>query len=117
MPRRKLELSVKDWLVVCAVTLAALVLAAAIRWRHDILESTLDPKRPFQVYQPPAAPDYEKRAAWALLPGHPDLPNGGDPAADVFFIHPTSFDGGRDWNAPVDDPAPARWRGLKGRFG
>ncbi len=105
---RKLDLSAKDWLVACAVALVALLAAAAIRWRHDILESTLDPKRPFQVYQPPPAADYGKRGAWALLPARPDQPSGGDPPADVFFIHPTTFDGGRDWNGPIDAPAADR---------
>jgi hypothetical protein len=27
---------------------------------------------------------------------------------DVFFVHPTTFNGGRNWNAPIDDRAAAR---------
>jgi hypothetical protein len=27
---------------------------------------------------------------------------------DVFFVHPTTFNGGRDWNGPIDDKAAAR---------
>jgi hypothetical protein len=27
---------------------------------------------------------------------------------DVFFVHPTTFNGGRDWNGPIDDKASAR---------
>ena len=106
---RELKLSGRDWLVVAAVAFIALLVAAAIRWRHDILETTLDPKRPFQVYHPPPAPDYDRRGAWALLPARPDLrPPAGDPPADVFFVHPTTFDGGKDWNAPIAAPAAAR---------
>ena len=28
-------------------------------------------------------------------------PTPSDPPADVFFVGPTTFDGGRDWNGPV----------------
>ena len=31
----------------------------------DIASNALDPKVPFQTYQPPTAPDYTQRAAWA----------------------------------------------------
>ncbi|QUD88940.1 DUF3089 domain-containing protein [Phenylobacterium montanum] len=105
---RKLELSGRDWFLAVIVILLGLVLAAAIRWRHDILQTTLDPKRPFQIYQPPPAPDYGRRGAWALLPPKADQPNSGDPPADVFFIHPTTFDGGKDWNGPIDQPQANR---------
>ncbi len=97
------ELSPKDWLVVGGVALIALVLLAAIRWRHDILQTTLDPKQPFQVYRPPREPNYAIRATWALLPAKPDQPGAGALPADVFFVHPTTFDGGRDWNGPIGD--------------
>jgi hypothetical protein len=100
---RKPGLSAKDWLVVTGITLLALLLLAAIRWRHDILQTTIDPKQPFQVYQPPPAPDYARRDSWALLPTRPEQPSAGDLPADVFFIHPTTFDGGKDWNGPIHD--------------
>ena len=44
-----------------------LVLTAAFYWRYDILRTTLDPKVPFQTYDPPPAPNYADPAAWALL--------------------------------------------------
>ena len=81
----------------------SLLLAAAIYWRDDILRTRLDPKIPYQTYSPPPAPDYARREAWALLPAEPGRPAPGDPPADVFFVHPTTYDGGRDWNGPVDD--------------
>ena len=93
----------KRWIFAGGVLFLAMVLTAAFYWRYDILRTTLDPKVPFQTYQPPPAPDYAKPAAWALLPGE-----GAKGAADVFFVHPTSYDGGHDWNAPYDQPRAAR---------
>ena len=91
-------------LVTAGVILALLLVAgAAFVWRDDILRTRLDPKEPFQTYDPPPAPDYATKAAWALLPADPGAPSPTDPVADVFFVGPTTFDGGRHWNAPIDD--------------
>jgi hypothetical protein len=91
-------------LVTAGVILALLlVAAAAFVWRDDILRTRLDPKEPFQTYDPPPAPDYAAKTAWALLPANPGAPAPTDPVADVFFVGPTTFDGGRHWNAPMDD--------------
>lgn len=99
-------------LLVAAFGLAGLLLVAAIVWREDILRTGLDPKVPFQTYVPPPAPDYTQRTAWALLPAEGTAPHPGAPA-DVFFLHPTTYDGGRHWNGPIDDPeANARLRGV-----
>ena len=95
----------KRWIFAGAVLFLALVLAAAFYWRYDILRTTLDPKVPFQTYEPPPAPDYAKPQAWALRP--PREAAGAAPV-DVFFVHPTSYDGGRDWNAPYDQPKASR---------
>jgi hypothetical protein len=93
----------RRWIFAGAVLLLAMILSAAFYWRYDILRTTLDPKVPFQTYKPPPAPDYAKPAAWALRPGAT-----AKGSADVFFVHPTSYDGGRDWNAPYDQPKAAR---------
>jgi hypothetical protein len=95
----------KRWIFAGAVLFLALVLSAAFYWRYDILRTTLDPKIPFQTYEPPPAPNYAQPRAWALRP-----PGGavGKTTADVFFVHPTSYDGGRDWNAPYDQPKAER---------
>jgi hypothetical protein len=71
--------------------------------------------------EPLPAPDYTQRSAWAAWPGQAshadDVPagvaRGGNPAADVFFIHPTTylstvianapFDAGGETGARIDD--------------
>ena len=96
-------------LVAAGVVLTLLILAtAAFVWRDDILRTRLDPKEPFQTYDPPPAPDYAAKAAWALLPANPATLRADDPPADVFFVGPTTYDGGRHWNAPIDDPKADR---------
>ena len=57
------------------------------------------------------APDYSQSRYWAALPSNPglagDVPKG-EPAAannapvDVFFVHPTGYMSGADWNSPLD---------------
>jgi hypothetical protein len=57
------------------------------------------------------APDYADESAWAALPSKPGLtarvPAGvaappGDPKVDVFFIHPTGYMSGAEWNSPLN---------------
>ena len=88
--------------------LLALTLTAAFVFRDGVLRSSLDPKQPFQTYMPPAAPDYRTRSAWALLPPYPLHPGRADGPADVFFVHPTTYNGGEEWNGPIDHPRSAR---------
>lgn len=76
---------------------AVLVITAAIVWWGDVVRTTLDPKIPFQTYTPPPAPDYAKANSWALKPDKPVHP------VDVFFIAPTTYAGGKHWNAPIND--------------
>jgi len=56
-------------------------------------------------------PDYADANAWAALPSRPGLsalvPAGVAPApkdspVDVFFIHPTGYTAGVEWNSPLD---------------
>lgn len=77
--------------------LLVLALAVVVFW-GDLVSTALDPKVPFQTYEPPPAPDYATDAAWALRP------HAASPArdADVFFVAPTTYDGGRNWNARLD---------------
>ncbi|HLK25615.1 MAG TPA: DUF3089 domain-containing protein [Caulobacteraceae bacterium] len=102
-------LSAREWGWLLGLVGLALVFTAVLRWRTDILQTTLDPKVPFQTYQPPPAPDYAAPGAWALLPPHPESPAADDPRADVFFVHPTTYEGGRDWNGPIDDAKSSRF--------
>ncbi|RMG59175.1 MAG: DUF3089 domain-containing protein [Bacteroidetes bacterium] len=71
------------------------------------------PKRPFASYELPPPPDYRQPEAWSCLPDREDsgdlTPPGVSPenqaaaSVDVFFIHPTTFEGGVAWNAhPLD---------------
>jgi hypothetical protein len=91
--------------VLLAASLICIAAAAVAIWRDDILEALLDPKIPYAVYRPPPAPDYGRPAAWALPPGFATNPSA---PADVFFVHPTTFNGGRDWNGPVGDKGALR---------
>jgi len=84
--------------------LLALVLVAAFVFRNPILRASLDPKQPFQTYQPPPAPDYASRSGWALFPAA----EGEQGQADVFFVHPTTYSGGEEWNGPIDHPRSTR---------
>ena len=88
-------------LAVTAAFVLALTLAVSLIWRDDILGALLDPKIPYAVYRRPPAPDYSKVAAWAHLPKRSAALT--TRRADVFFIHPTTFDGGKDWNGPIAD--------------
>ncbi|MFN3807729.1 DUF3089 domain-containing protein [Asticcacaulis sp.] len=84
------------------------VVMVGILWGDDIMRHNLDPKVPFQTYRPPTAPDYSKAAAWYLNPalnGFEVRRNRNPQKVDVFFIHATSFNGGKDWVGPIDDPA------------
>lgn len=94
------------WSLVGGAVTAALVVSAVSHWRDDILRTMLDPKTPYQTYRPPPAPNYAEPSAWALLP--PMRWAAGDPPADVFFVHPTTYDGGRHWNGPIDDKRSAK---------
>ena len=88
---------------------ALALLGAAIGiFRGDLIRYSLDPKTPYQTYRPPPAPDYAKRQAWFLLPTHPATPGPGDRPADVFFVAPTTFEGGAQWNDRIDDPRADR---------
>ncbi len=99
----------KRWIFAGVVLFLALVLAAAFIWRFDILSNALDPKVPFLTYQPPPEPDYAKAEAWALRPKDPAGPAPADRPVDIFFVHPTTFDGGHDWNGAIDQPKAARF--------
>jgi len=93
-----------------AVLGAVFVSAVIVLWGDDIMRHNLDPKVPFQTYIPPAAPDYQKSGAWYLNPalnGYEVRRNRNPQKVDVFFIHATSFDGGKDWLGAIDNTAAA----------
>lgn len=94
------KLTARQWTGWIGFALVFLFTAAVAVWRGDILRAGLDPQVPFQTYQPPAAPDYSRPQAWAM--SEVRAPEAG-PAA-VFFVHSTTYDGGREWNGPIGEP-------------
>jgi len=98
-------LTFRQWVGGVGIGLIVLIAVAVAVWRGDILKAGLDPKVPFQTYTPPPAPDYTRPSAWVLLEARG--PEAG-PAA-VFFVHSTTYDGGRDWNGPIGEPKGERW--------
>lgn len=95
----------KRWIALGLAALAVLLAVSAFVFRVDILRTALDPKVPFQAYTPPKPPNYAEARAWALPI---DVQPAADLPADVFFIHPTTYDGGKHWNAPFRDQGAAR---------
>lgn len=101
-------------LVLGLLVLLGLTLGGAVQALEPLVLWAMRPKVAFDEEAPPAAPDYADPASWSALPERVDLadeaPDGLsaiDPAraaADVFYVHPTSYVGPR-WNAPVDDPS------------
>lgn len=92
-------------LILAVALVSAVIGVGGMIWGDDILRAALDPQEPFQIYRPPPAPDYARASAWAIRPaGSQDRHE-----ADIFFISPTTFDGGRHWNAPIDNEQADRW--------
>ena len=109
MARERAARRTRLWLGIAVGLLVTLVVAAFLIWRDDILQALLDPQIPYAVYTPPPAPDYARPDAWALPPpwtAKAAATTASGPA-DVFFIHPTTFDGGKDWNGPIRDRGAA----------
>ena len=97
----------RRWAVlIAAAAVTVLGLGVMATW-DDIMRTGLDPKEPFQTYHPPKAPDYAQASSWALNPVAQNQHMQTGPV-DVFFIHPTTFNGGRDWNGPIDDVGSQR---------
>ena len=99
-----------------AVFLLTLLLCASGCKRYEsVVETGLHAERIAKSLEPiPEAPDYADEAHWAALPWREDpadlLPKGrkvseGPGTADVFYLHPTIFEGGAAWNAPLDSTA------------
>jgi pimeloyl-ACP methyl ester carboxylesterase len=89
------------WLVI-GLNLFLALLAYAMR--DNLFRYMIEPAVPFQVDEPPPAPDYNDAAAWAIRP-QGQLPIGKAGSADIFFIHPTTaWSGAEGWNADISDP-------------
>ncbi len=77
----------------------ALALAAAAIFQDGIVRFFATPRAPFQTVEPPPAPNYEFPASWLLRPAE----GASQKAADVFYVHSTTFYRRNLWNAPFDD--------------
>lgn len=84
------------WLAALLSAGLVLALGVFVFW-GDLVSTALDPKVPFQTYRPPPAPDYSRSASWYLRPAADSAL-----AADIFFVAPTTYDGGRNWNARLN---------------
>lgn len=94
------RLPVWVWIVLIS-TLTVMSLTALASWvlRDQIYQSFLDPGVPYQTYDVPEAPDYTENSAWLNKPVSIALE---EMEPVTFFIHPTTYDGGDEWNAPYD---------------
>lgn len=89
------------------------VIGSGMVFFHSLIRAVTRPSAHFDAKSLPAAPDYHDPAVWSALPNREDAADiamaahpGIDQrsaAADVFYIHPTTYIG-RSWNGPVDDP-------------
>jgi hypothetical protein len=96
-PRRR------RWVVPTLLVVVLILAGGVAAFWGDLVSTALDPKVPFQTYDPPPAPDYARSDAWHLRPAP-----GERAAADIFFVAPTTYDGGRNWNARIDHPRAGR---------
>ena len=99
---------------VFAAVATVLILVLVIRMsERGIVDYFMFPGAGFSAAEAPPAPDYSLSANWAALPDRVDgadtLPPGtgaedrqAQAAADLFFLYPTSYLLGRDWNAATD---------------
>ena len=83
-----------------AVILAILLLAIIpIVFQDNLARFALKPRMPLQTLTPPPAPEYGARGAWFLWPS--EAVSG---AADIFYVHSTTYYSRDHWNAPITDP-------------
>lgn len=121
------------YIIVAGILLSAAALFALRLYGEKLTELVLVPSAPFEAQEALADNAYADPAMWFSRPGMdaPADPARWQPAVDaekslpaasplpsedptstaagpvprfaVFFIHPTSFYSGREWNAPLDD--------------
>ena len=87
------------FLFVCLV-LAALLIVAAWVLRDQVYRTFQDPGVPFQTYSPPVGAEYAEADGWYV---RDDFADADEPA--VFFVHPTTYSGGANWNGQLDKPS------------
>lgn len=92
------SIRIARWIVVTIITAVVLLLIAG-GWllREQIFQTFQDPGEPYQTYSPPPAPNYASADAWFVRDSFDD-----DTTPAVFFVHPTTYSGGAEWNAKLD---------------
>jgi len=87
--------------VMVLVCMAVLAMAGIAGWflRDQVFQTFQDPGEPFQTYSPPEAADYNVAEGWYAQGAFED---GNTDEAAIFFVHPTTYSGGSNWNAPLD---------------
>ncbi|WP_417497636.1 DUF3089 domain-containing protein [Maricaulis sp.] len=86
------------FLFACLAFAALLILAGWVL-RDQVYRTFQDPGVPFQTYTPPPGADYGDEAGWYVREAFSDED---EPA--VFFVHPTTYSGGANWNGQLDKP-------------
>jgi hypothetical protein len=106
------------WIVAGLTMLAVIGVVGYRLFETQLMKLAMVPTASFEAPAGPPALDYAGNANWIARPdigGNPSLwaPAGvarsGAPAAEVFFIHPTSYLERAHWNAPLDDKE-SQWR-------
>lgn len=103
------------FLLTLAGIVVLLIAAAATIWftgsTATVVAAIFGPHHGWDLTYKAPAPDYAEEGSWAALPGKPSpatlvpagvAPSPADPKVDVFFIHPTGYMNGADWNSPLD---------------
>jgi Protein of unknown function (DUF3089) len=94
--------------VIVAVAIAALLFSGRAIY---VAAWFTKPTHGWDLARKAPAPDYAKADSWAARPGKDSFalfaPRGtpsqpGAHAVDVFFVHPTGFLSGKEWNSPLD---------------
>jgi hypothetical protein len=77
----------------------------------NVLALIAGPPRDWDEKRLAPAPDYAVASSWAAWPDREEFSDyapqglvlqGKDQAVDVFFVHPTGYMNGADWNSPMD---------------
>lgn len=91
-------ISIARWMMLAGAA-GFLVLLALTSWalRDQIYQTFQDPGEPFQTYTPPRGANYASDEAWFARGTFT-----GEDEPAVFFVHPTTYSGGSNWNAELD---------------
>ncbi len=81
-------------------TLGLALAAIGVIFHEKLVLIAHNPRLPYQVYQPPAPPNYDRGAAWLSRPAQPAK------GADIFVVHGTTYFGRDGWNAAFDQGEP-----------